>query len=357
MIDILKNMQKYCTKCGIITNSDGDLHCRTTLLSEVKSLINKKKYKEAENLVSLTRGDSNWENWKNKMIERFLYEPIKHQKKIEEQLNFKETLASLAKKELILDSSRKQFENEANKYGVRLTDIVDDYGPTALASILLKLNERKNIEKNEIEWLESKKYYYLLGKYYYWLYKGELHYDQIPNWSKEITKNTNVSTNSILSGNGKIVDDNNLWELSKSCKYFRKAKKPEMAIEISNGFEPYMEIKPSKENSAVFTSKGGAFKDLRKIDSAKKCAQKAIELNKDSFHAHNLLGAIYFLENDFETGMYHFVKAIEFGSNPRNHELEIKSILEESDTVSRKKIRDYLLEKDSNKYAWVSDFK
>ena len=54
MIDILKNMQKYCTKCGIITNSDGDLHCRTTLLSEVKSLINKKKYKEAENLVSLT---------------------------------------------------------------------------------------------------------------------------------------------------------------------------------------------------------------------------------------------------------------------------------------------------------------
>ena len=70
-------MKNRCSRCGIETDDDSDLHCRKILVSEVKNLLSLGKIEEAESLVSHTQGNDDWEKWKREMLTRFSSEPIR----------------------------------------------------------------------------------------------------------------------------------------------------------------------------------------------------------------------------------------------------------------------------------------
>lgn len=73
-------MENKCSKCGIETNDSNDLHCRKNLIRGVKNFLVLKKNKDAESLVLNTKGDENWEKWKEGIFEKIYFE---HRRQIE----------------------------------------------------------------------------------------------------------------------------------------------------------------------------------------------------------------------------------------------------------------------------------
>lgn len=280
------------------------------------------------------------------------------EKENEEKLIFK-------KKEKELDFERESFSEEANKYDINKKEFVDDYGPTKLVDILPKITNKEQLNEDEIEWLKEKtkwqkdgdehndlirSYSNLLGIYYYFLYKGEIRY------------NLPFSISSFLSlgnkeKNKESFDKNNIWNLVNACKYFRKASNPKRTLEISADFAKSTHAMNSDAEAAVFTSRGGALKDLRNITEAKEIAFKVINFFPESFYPYNLLGAISFLENDCKKGEEYFDKAIKLGSSPEIQRFEIRTVLKESEQDDRNSIIGNLFKINSIKYAWVKKYK
>lgn len=89
------------------------------------------------------------------------------------------------------------------------------------------------------------------------------------------------------------------WLLVKSCSALRDAQLPQKAIEISSTAANTPSNIPAKAYSALLTTRGGAFRDLGKLDEAKRAAELAINIFPGSFHPHNLVGAIFYSEGDY----------------------------------------------------------
>lgn len=354
-----------CLKCGLQTEYSGDLHCRKILIDEVKNLFSLGKHKEARKLVVNSIGDSKWDIWKYEHLhlrykreirvleleeeeriegERMAIRIIDEQNREKERIIFEQIEARRtieeAKIEADLNIKIKVFEEIANKYQIDIKNFVDDKGPTELAPIVLKIENKEILFEIEIDWLKSKKYFNLLGMYYLLLYEHKIGY-----------------IDDLLGGSFTLIE-NDYWNLAKACSNFRDDENPQKTIEISNNFfKNKPQTKHSKGTAAVFTSRGGACKDTKKFEDAKINAFNAIEFCPDSFYPYNLLGSICYLENDYETGDKYFSKAIDLGSPERYEEFELKKVLKESEQNNRKSIIEYLLRKDSIKYKWVLDFK
>lgn len=302
-----KNMQKVCSKCGETTNYDDDLHCREILRIKAKQLLLCGEIKEAKCLVAQAQFN---EEWKRKMIQDLFLEP-----KIREEIQkFRQ------QQHLIISRAQNQFIELANKYNVDINEVVDESGPTQLAQILVKLDKGENLDESEEKWLEENKLFELLANHYHRL-------------SKKFPSNSG-------------------WCLARASAYFRDASLPEKAIEITNEFSERLTI-DIRADSAVYTSRGAAFRSLHDIHEAKECANEAIRIRSDNFYSYCLLGGIAYDEGDAENGSGYFEKAIELGANPRIQEMEIKNI---TDAENRQTIINYLLKKDPKKYAWVKQF-
>lgn len=302
------------------------------------------KYRQSEKVC---------EERKRKKLEQELQ--IKKETEKQRRKKEKEAQVIFEKREAELDLKRQSFLPIANKYELNIKKLVDKQGPTPLVPILFKINEKKLLLNTEISWLENKAMQYknteynnLLGIYFSLSYKKELYFgNSFP-----------LLLISKFLGENRENREEDVWDLAKACKYFRKARRSEKTIEISDEFIKSIHINNSPACAAVFTSRGGAFKDLEKVEEAKQHGLKAIELSPNSFHPYNLLGAICFLENDRQNGEKYFEKALELGSSPQIQEDELIKILKESEqNQNREDIINYLLEKDSKTYAWVSDFK
>ncbi len=227
-------------------------------------------------------------------------------------------------KQLALSQARNQFAELANKYNVNINEVVNESaGPTQLAKILNKLDDKDSLDEFELEWLEENKKFKLLANYYYSLYKN--------------------------------FPGNYGWCLAKASKFFIKAHLPEKAIEITNRFSD--RLISFSDASSAYTSRGAAFRRLQNSVKAKECANKAISLSSQSFYPYNLLGGISYDEGEWKEGDKYFEKAIKLGSDPRAREMEIQSVLQESTNIeTRQAIIKYLLLKDPEKYAWTKQF-
>lgn len=315
-------MQKICSKCGSETSDDGDLHCRKILQTETRRLLLCGKTNEA--VLFLNQAPFGWE-WKERMLKLLFLEPEIQQKKQQER----------EKEQFVMSKVQNQFAPLAEKYGADINKVMNKSGPTPLTSILIKLDKAEILDESELEWLKNLRKnwaYVLLANYYY----------------QPIKRFSDVPTDAT-------------WNLSMACGFFRDASLSQKAIEITDGFSERIVtdqdilIKDSKASSAVYTSRGGALRDLRRFDEAKKCANKAISLS-ESFYPYNLLGGISYDEGNPEEGDKYFAKASELGSPPRMQEAEIWSALQHTEAEAKSRIIAYLLQKDPQKYAWVKQF-
>lgn len=333
-------MNKSCSKCGVVTEHNGDMHCREILRTKIKQLLLEDKIKEAERLILDEKGDEKWKIWKNDMYRRvYLLPELESMRQKENGRRWQ--------KQIEIQAARDKFAEAAKKYKVDVNKIVDINGPTPLAQIIVKLQE---FDKGKNEFIdENGKIWFLPDQHkdedkiseleIKWLEENE-HFELLADYCVRVAEEYQGS---------------NGWYFATASKYYRMAKLPKKAIEITEGYE--QKLVDWISEPLILTSRGGAFRDLKKLDEAKECANKAINISLAP-HPYNLLGGIAYDEGKPEEADVYFAKAVELGSSVKQQEYAIKGVLqdESTDIDARKKIIDYLIKKDPAKYAWVKNF-
>lgn len=219
------------------------------------------------------------------------------------------------------EKGKEALEALAKHYNVPVGKIITRQGPTTLAAILVKIDEGEQLNTDQLRALEAGDCANVAATYFYRQYRQSA----------------------------------DPWQLVKACSFLRKAGKSAKALQVSAKVK-YSSFADAKAHSALLTTVGGAHRDMSNIGLAKECADQAITLAPDSFHPHNLMGAILYAEGDIAKGYQHFQRALELGSNARVQDSEIRNVVETTTPENRQAIVEYLLAKDANRYGWAKVF-
>jgi hypothetical protein len=229
--------------------------------------------------------------------------------------------AEIAAAELALKEAKEVFRKQAEKYHAPTSLLWEKGKISLLVAILDKLESRDDLTNPEINWLEKKGLQRILATYFY----------------------------------RKYSDQKAPWDLISACRYLNDAEMPSKVIDLSQKIKIESIAEP-KAQGALLTTKGRALRKLNQLDDAKTAATEALEFYAESYHAHNLLGAISYQLGLPSEGDRHFAKAIALGSSPRFLTDELRRAISRSTPENRKVAVDYLLSKDPIKYSWVEQF-
>lgn len=210
-----------------------------------------------------------------------------------------------------------EYKNLYKKYQVPYSHL--DTPVEMLFVILLKLENNETLSKEDLNFLERRKAFFALAQYY------EL-----------LCQKTEPEP----------------WDCIKASKYYRRVKDPKKALEITEG----VSSTDPKTNSAILVTRGAAYKDLKNFAMAEQCANEALNFDKNSYHAYNLLGAIAFQKGDLEESEGYFEKAIELGSKPQGVDAAMRDAIEKADPEEKIKAAEYLIRKDPVRYKWASHY-
>lgn len=230
---------------------------------------------------------------------------------------WEEEQALIREREAAFERGKKAFEALAAYYNVSLGKVVTRQGPTVLAELLVKIDEGEQLSADQLRHLESADCANVAATYLYRQYRRT----------------------------------SDPWQLVKACSYLRKAGQPANVLKISAMV--VNSISDPTAHSALLTTMGGAHRDTNDLAQAKKCADQAIILSPQSYHPHNLMGAILYSEGDYPRGDEHFRAAELLGSSTKVQDSEIRTILENTTPENKRAIVDYLITKNPERYGWV----
>lgn len=147
---------------------------------------------------------------------------------------------------------------------------------------------------------------------------------------------------------------NNAWDAIRACRFWREAANPERGLTATEDIT----VVNSREKSALFTTRGGAFRDLGQLNGAELSALAAIEAYPSAWHPFNLLGAIHYEKGEPILGDKYFAEAASRSPEGWSSDREIRAILANPrvDTQIKQRIAKHLLEKDSVAYAWSQGY-
>jgi hypothetical protein len=148
----------------------------------------------------------------------------------------------------------------------------------------------------------------------------------------------------------------NKWNLPNASSHWRKADEPKSALQVTENLD-FDQIKENKLKSALLTTRGGAFRDIDKLDDAQKCALKAIEYQPQSHHPYTLMGAICFERSQFSEGERWFNEAIKRGAESEDIDSELKQVVKNAKDEKRREVVEYLLKKNPQRYAWAKSYR
>lgn len=150
-------------------------------------------------------------------------------------------------------------------------------------------------------------------------------------------------------------EGNDFWNAINASSHYRKSKAPKKAdallSEISNiaGLK-----KPNRLKAALWTTHGGAKRDLGDPRGALKLAMLAHNITPKSFMPCTLMGAIHMEQGDFDEGGAWYEKAIQRGFTDRKMDSEIRAIFNRASKEEKEKLKEYLLGIDPHRYRWVN---
>ncbi|MEH1920687.1 hypothetical protein [Nostoc sp.] len=145
------------------------------------------------------------------------------------------------------------------------------------------------------------------------------------------------------------------WNIPTASGYWRKANEPEQALKLTN--LDLNRINDSNLKSAILVTRGAAFRDIHNLDDAEACAKKAMEYQPDSHQPYTLMGAICYDQHNYEEGDYWFEQAIQRGAETEDIDAERKRVIKTTkDENKRHEAAEYLLKKDSQRYAWAKSY-
>ncbi|MGJ5630744.1 tetratricopeptide repeat protein [Nostoc sp. CALU 1950] len=261
-------------------------------------------------------------------------------------------LKNNGRENIIILAQQKHFAALKSKYDV--LGYQDKSQTSFLYTILQKLELKERLEPTDFAWLQETKIKVLQPTYSYYTWQKEPKYQEKNLVSGKIWIAYHTIEANFYEQEFQRTD--NKWNLANASSHWRKADKPEQALQLTNNLE-FDKIKENKLKSALLTSRGGAFRDIEKLDNAENCARQAIEYQPKSHHPYTLMGAICFERHQYSDGEYWFQEAIKCGANPRDMDSEIKRVVKNAkDENKRRKVIEYLLKKDSQRYAWAKSY-
>ncbi|MBG1264205.1 hypothetical protein [Nostoc commune] len=263
-----------------------------------------------------------------------------------------EWLKNNRREDIIILAQQKHFAALKLKYDV--LGYQDKSHTSLLYTILQKIEYKERLEATEFAWLQETKIKVPQSTYSYSRWQKEPQYQETKLFSGKIL----IAYHTIEANfyEQEFQRTENKWNLANASSHWRKADEPEQTLQLTNNLE-FDKIKENKLKSALLTSRGGAFRDIEKLDISENCARQAIEYQPESHHPYTLMGAICFERHQYSDGEYWFQEAIKRGANPRDMDSEIKRVVKNTkDENKRREVIEYLLKKDSQRYSWAKSY-
>lgn len=234
------------------------------------------------------------------------------------------------REDIITFAKQKHFATLKKKY--RYVEAENKLPFETIYTIMLKLEKRDRLDPLLVVQLIEKDCLYRHGKI------AIAHYKLEADFYEEEFKRTGHK-----------------WHIPNASSYWRKADEPERALQLTN-----LDLSNIRENnlkSAILVTRGAAFRDINDSDNAESCAKKAIESHPPSYQPYTLLGAIYYDRSQYSTGDYYFEEAVKRGAKTEDIDDEIKRVVRSTkDDNKRQEVVNYLLKKDSRRYAWAKSY-
>ena len=222
----------------------------------------------------------------------------------------------------------------ALKAKYKVLDYSDQSAQSPLYSILQKLERGERLSDVNIVWLEGENLFKPINKIF------TRHYELEAFFAEQEYQRTK-----------------NKWFLVNASSYWRKADESKKALHLTEQID-FNKIKEAKLKQALLTTRGGALRDLDDLINAEKCALQAIEYWSKSHNPYTLLGAICYATGRYDEGHRWFEEARKRGATEKDEDAEIKRILQKTkDKKELQALIDFLLNKDSHRYAWVNKYR
>jgi len=142
------------------------------------------------------------------------------------------------------------------------------------------------------------------------------------------------------------------WNAVNASGHWRKAGEPERALRLTDAALERVGSN-SKLRSALATTRGGAMRDLRRLDEAKALASEAHDLTSSDYRPCTLLGAVHIELGDLPTGHEWYAKAETLGAPRHAIDHELRGLLMRSSYQEQQRIREFLLRQDPERFAWL----
>lgn len=148
--------------------------------------------------------------------------------------------------------------------------------------------------------------------------------------------------------------EKNPWSAVNASKHYRKCNKATKAVSLLSTIK-VEGIKDRRLKSAIYTTHGGAKKDLEEWDEALSFGEQAHLMNPKSFHPCTLLGAVNIQTGRVEIGLDWYRKAVELGYDKESMDDELRGIFSHLEISKQRELRDHLLKIDYERYDWATD--
>lgn len=142
------------------------------------------------------------------------------------------------------------------------------------------------------------------------------------------------------------------WAAINACSHWRKAEVPEQVIKLTTALLGSPDLS-AKIRSALNTTRGGALRDLGRMQEASGAGQEAHRLSPSDFRPCTLLGAISMTQGDFAAGYKWYAMAEELGAEPRAVDQDIRGVLHRCAPATRLALTEFLVASDPDRFAWV----
>ena len=146
----------------------------------------------------------------------------------------------------------------------------------------------------------------------------------------------------------------NKWNLPSASSNWRKADEPKNALKVTDNIN-WQKVQESDLKSALWVTRGAAFRDLEQLDDAEHCATQAMECQPESHQPYTLMGAIHYDRREYLEGDKWFGMAVERGADDPDDEIK-KIVRMTKDKDKRKEVAEYLLSKDPLHYGWARSY-
>jgi regulator of protease activity HflC (stomatin/prohibitin superfamily) len=139
-------------------------------------------------------------------------------------------------------------------------------------------------------------------------------------------------------------------------RYYRKCDQASVADALIRSINVEQQKSP-KLRSALYTTWGGAQRDLGHSDEALRLGEKAHHLRDDDYRPCTLLGAVHMESGNYNLGKEWYSKAVERGATLDAVDQDLRNIFRRADGAKREEMRRFLISEDPILYKWAETIK